>query len=199
MFNRKKYSDQQIVEAIKEGDRAEDRVIAYLIERNQGRINQLILSRSGSQEDAEDILQEALTALLFNVKRGTFKGDSSVHTYLYAICKGMWYKRFKKYMREKDYRSAMIIDDRDENTPEIDVMDVEQRSMIVELFDQLKSKCKELLFFWGQGYAMSEIAEKLDFSGPQVAMNKKNRCLKELRGLMDHDPLVQQLVGELMN
>ncbi|MDH3709772.1 MAG: sigma-70 family RNA polymerase sigma factor [Cyclobacteriaceae bacterium] len=197
MFKRQKYSDQQVVEAIKQGDRAEDQVISYLIEKNQGRINQLILSRSGSQEDAEDILQEALTALLFNVKRGSFKGESSVHTYLYAICKGMWYKRFKKYMREKDYQSTMIVDDRDEDTPEIDLLDEEQRSLIEQMFDQLRAKCKEVLYFWGQGYAMSEIAEKLDFSGSQVAMNKKNKCLKELRGLMDHDPLVQQLVGEL--
>ena len=199
MFKRKKFSDQQMVEAIKQGDRLENEVISYLIEKNQGRISQLIVARSGAQEDAEDVLQEALAALIFNVKTGRFKGESSLHTYLYAISKGMWYKRFKKYVREKKHHTTLIIDDQDESTPEIDLMDQEQKILLVQLFDQLKSKCKEVLYYWGQGYAMNEIADKLEFSGAQVAMNKKNKCLKELRGLMDHDPLVQQLVVELNN
>lgn len=197
MFRKDHYSDQEIIAAIKEGGRAEDQVIGYMIKKDFGRIAQLIESRSGSTADAEDIFQEGLAALMLNIKKDRFKGESSVHTYLYAICKGMWYKKFKRYVREKDYKSSLIIDDREETTPEIDLMDNEQKSLLNEIFDQLKAKCKEVLYYWGQGYAMTEIAEMLEFSGSQVAMNKKNKCLKELRGLMDHDPLVQQLVSEL--
>jgi DNA-directed RNA polymerase specialized sigma24 family protein len=90
-----------------------------------------------------------------------------------------------------------MVDDRDTDTPEVEFLDHEQKGILNQLFDQLKVKCKEVLLFWGQGYAMAEIAEQLEFSSSQVAMNKKNKCLKELHGLMDEDPLVIQLLKEL--
>jgi len=197
MFKRRKYTDQQIVQAIETGGRSEDQVIAYMIEQNFGKISSLITSRNGSVADAEDIFQEALAALILNIKKGSFRAQSTLNTYLYSICKGMWYKKFRRYTKERDYKSGLMIDDRDLDTPEVELLDLEQKDLLNQLFDQLKTKCKEVLLFWGQGYAMAEIAERLEFSGSQVAMNKKNKCLKELHVLMEDDPTVQHLLKEL--
>ena len=46
-------------------------------------------------------------------------------------------------------------------------------------------------------YNMSEIAEQLSYNNAQVAMNKKNRCLKQLHDLIGNDKKVQSLLKEL--
>ncbi len=198
MFKSKKLDTHSIIAMIKAGGRDEERAISYLIDEDYGKIKTLILQRNGAEPDAEDIFQEALSALILNIRKGVFKGDSSIHTYLYAICKGMWYKRFRKFSKESEYQSGMIVHDVDDSTPEVNVFANEQKQLLHQLFDRLREKCKELLLYWGMNYAMDEIAEKLEFSNAQVAMNKKNKCLKQLRKLMDEDAGVKDLVAELI-
>jgi len=197
MFRKKKYSDELLVNAIKTGGKEEDDAITYLIKNEYGKIENLIIKRNGSVADAEDIFQEAISVLIMNIRNGTFKGESSIATYLFAICKSMWFKRFKKYIRETDYQTNMIAYDVDESTPEIEILEDEQKALLNELFGRLRENCKELLLWWGSSYSMAEIADKLNFSNAQVAMNKKNKCLSQLRNLMDQDPKVQMLVKEL--
>lgn len=197
MFKRKKYSTQDIIRAIKAGGREEERVVGFLIENDFGKIENLILKRNGTVADAEDIFQEALAVLILNIRKGVFKGESTVHTYLYAICKGMWYKKFKRYSREADHQAGLMVYDLDEATPEVALLDGEQKALLHQLFDQLRENCKEVLLYWGMSYSMAEIADKLSFSNAQVAMNKKNKCLKQLRELMDRDFKVQGLVKAL--
>ncbi|MDN5216775.1 sigma-70 family RNA polymerase sigma factor [Fulvivirgaceae bacterium BMA12] len=197
MFKRKKYNTEALISAIKSGGRQEEEAIGFLIEKDYGKIENLIVKRNGSVADAEDIFQEALTVLILNIRKGAFKGESTVHTYLYAICKGMWYKRFKKYTRESDHHAGMMVHDLDEETPEAVMLDEEQKSLLHQLFDQLRENCKEVLLYWGMSYSMTEIADMLSFSNAQVAMNKKNKCLKQLKKLMGEDSKVQGLIMAL--
>ena len=197
MFKRKKYTTGDIIKAIKAGGREEDKVIGFLIRSDFGKIENLIVKRNGTVADAEDIFQEALAVLILNVRKGVFKGESTVHTYLYAVCKGMWYKRFKKYNRESAHEAGLMVHDVDEGTPEVALLEGEQKALLHQLFDRLRENCKEVLLYWGMSYSMAEIADMLSFSNAQVAMNKKNKCLKQLRGLMDGDAKVQSLVMAL--
>ena len=197
MFKRKKYSTNDIIEAIKAGGREEEKAIGFLIENDFGKVENLIVKRNGTTADAEDIFQEALAVLILNVRKGAFKGESTIHTYLYAICKGMWYKRFKKYTRESGQEAGLMVNDVDEGTPEIALLNEEQKTLLHQLFDQLRENCKAVLLYWGMSYSMTEIADMLSFSNAQVAMNKKNKCLKQLRKLMDEDVKIQSLVTAL--
>src|SRR5688572_4115841 len=49
----------------------------------------------GSNEDAEDVFQEAITVLLQKVRQSDFVLTSSLKTYLYAIAKNLWLKRLR--------------------------------------------------------------------------------------------------------
>lgn len=195
----KKPSSASLVADIKNGGRKEDEAIAYMIEHNYDKIKYFIINKSGSEADAEDIFQEGLAAMILNVRKGSFKGDSSIHTYLYAICKGMWFKRFKKYVRDKDYKKSLDEPTTDFDTPFVKVIGEEQKQLLGKLFDKLRAKCKEVLFLWGQSYSMTEISQQLEFANAQVAMNKKNKCLKELRRLMTEDDSVKALLVDLKN
>lgn len=197
MFKQRKYDTSALIAAIRNGGRDEEKAIGYLIDQDFGKIKNMIVKRNGSVADAEDIFQEALSVLILNIRKGAFKGDSTIHTYIYAICKGLWFKRFRKFSKESEYQSGMIVHDLDEETPEVTMLESEQKRLLHQLFDNLRDKCKDVLLLWGMSYSMDEIATKLEFSNAQVAMNKKNKCLKQLRKLMDEDESVKGIVASL--
>lgn len=197
MFSLREKSDEQLISAIRGGGREEDQAIVYLLKSVFPKVLHLITQRSGAREDAEDIFHEALGVLLYNVKTGIFKGESALGTYLIAICKGMWYKRFRKYVRDQEYQKTLTVDDRDESTPEFHLMDEEQKVFLERLFDTLKEGCKEVLFRWAIGESMTDIAQALSFKNAQIAMNKKSKCLNELHERIDLDPSVAALARAL--
>lgn len=197
MFGFKKYSDEALLADLKSGGTSEGKAISQLIKANKEKINALVLRSNGSVADAEDVLLEGITALILSVRKGNFRGDSSIHTYLYSICKGIWFKRFKKYAKEQDYKRNLVVVEEDMNTPEISMMNGEQKKLLLTLFDELKEKCKEVLYLWASAYSMNEIAEQLSYNNSQVAMNKKNRCLKQLHEMIGNDKKVQSLLKEL--
>ena len=120
-----------------------------------------------------------------------------MHTYLYAICRGIWFKRFRKWNKEQDNRALAVEEEADHRTPEISLMEAEQKQLLLKLFDHLREKCKEVLYLWASAYSMQEIANQLDYTSSQVAMNKKNKCLKQLHQLIGEDERIQQLLNEL--
>lgn len=199
MFGKRQQSDQQLIYGILSGGRDEEQAITYLLKRDFPRISHLVVQRNGSVEDAEDIIQEAIGVLIYNIKRKVFKGESTISTYLFAICKGMWYKRFQKYVRERNYQSGLQVDDRDDDTPEVQILDDEQKNLLEQLFDRLKEGCKDVLFRWSMGESMDDIAKIMSFKNSQIAMNKKNKCLKELHERMEQDPSIASLAQSLRN
>ena len=197
MFRIKKYSDEALIEEIIAGGRKEGKAIAYLIKSNREKIINLILRLKGSRMDAEDVFQEGLTAVILNIRKGTFRGESAISTYLFAVCKGIWFKRLKKNKKEQEYKSQLQVVEENVYTPEISLMNQEQKKLLMEVFERLRANCKELLYMWASAFSMKEIAEQLMYSNAQVAMNKKNKCLKQLHSMVGQDVIIQQLLKEL--
>jgi RNA polymerase sigma factor (sigma-70 family) len=197
MFGRKQLTDEAIIRAIRSGGRAGDHAIAQLLDREMGKIQALVRQRGGNDADGEDVALEGVTALVLNIRRETFRGESAIGTYLFAICKGIWYKRSQRQRRETEVKDQLVVVETDTRTPELSLMDEEQKGLLRQLFARLREKCSDILFLWAGGYSMDEIAGQLDYGSAQVAMNKKNKCLKQLHGLMENDHVVQRMVQQL--
>jgi hypothetical protein len=82
-------------------------------------------------------------------------------------------------------------------TPEISMLDTEQKSWLEKIFTLLREGCKDVLMMWASSFSMQEIAAQLKFSNAQVAMNKKSKCLKQLHQLLADRPDLQQLLRGL--
>ena len=53
------------------------------------------------------------------------------------------------------------------------------RAVTKSLSTNLGEKCRKVLQMWSMSYSMTEIAEAVGYSNAQVAMNKKNACMKQ--------------------
>ena len=193
-----KNTDEDLLMALKAGGRECDEAMAYLYQKHVDKIVSFIIARNGSREEAKDVFQDSLVNLLMGVRQGKFEGKSSIGTYLYAISKNLWYRRFNRSTREDDYKSANKGSDIGEETPELLLMDNDQKEMIGGLLGSLKAKCKEVLLMWAQKFSMKEIAEELGYQNDQVVRNKKNHCLKELKERVRKSPEVRNIVQELI-
>ncbi len=198
MFRKTKYRDENLLSDILFGGLAEEKAITYLIKKNWEKIRQFVMSRKGKIEDAEDVLQEGITELVINIRKERFNGESALATYLFAICKNIWFKKYKKLDREADFKSLAQSGIIDKKSPENLVIEAEQKANILALFDHLKVKCREVLYLWGLNYSMKEIAKELGYSSEQVAMNKKNLCLKELHQKLTTDKGIIKIKNELL-
>lgn len=198
MKSRPLYNDQELVDQIKQGGSACERAMKHLYRQHLDSVVNFIVNRSGSREEAKDVFQDAVVNVLVAVQKGKFSGDSSLGTYLFAISKNLWYRRFKRSLKQGDMPEDYATEASEAPEPDVTLMGNDEQRLVQGLLGQLKSKCLEVLTMWAQKFAMKEIAQQLGYQNDQVVRNKKNHCLKELRKLVAQQPEARALVQELV-
>ncbi|RMG66612.1 MAG: sigma-70 family RNA polymerase sigma factor, partial [Bacteroidetes bacterium] len=151
-----------------------------------------------SEEAARDVFQDAIISLLMAVEEGRFKGESSLSTYLFAIGKNLWFRRFNRSLRQESLDARPVDVPEEDAGPELRFMAQEATDLLGVLLGSLKAKCREVLGMWARKYAMKEIAAELGYANEQVARNKKTQCLKELKERVRQHPDARQLALELL-
>ena len=81
-------TDEELLAAARTGDAAP---LEALLSKHQARLYRFSLKMCGSPSDAQDVLQETLIALIRSIH--TFRGDSSVSTWLYTVARSFCSKR----------------------------------------------------------------------------------------------------------
>jgi RNA polymerase sigma-70 factor (ECF subfamily) len=84
-------TDHALLEAARRGDRA---AIEALLDRHQARIYRFGMKMCGNPEDARDVLQETLLAMARTLP--SFRGESSVSTWLYSIARSFCGRKRRK-------------------------------------------------------------------------------------------------------
>lgn len=180
MSTRLLYNDEQIVKAIKAGDRS---VLAYMYERNWGVISQFIVKNSGTIEQAQDIYQEAIIACFQNIRKEGFELTSKLSTYIFAISKRLWYKELQK--NSFVYTDTLISEYSDQLSKE-ERSQIEEREKQLDIMDQsllkLGANCQKLIKdFYIEKKSMQEIALELGYTNADNAKNQKYKCMQRLK------------------
>lgn len=183
MFGKVTYSDSRIVELISSSGKSEGKAIQYLLDSNRLKIKSLVLKQGGSEQDAENILIEGVTSLVMNIRNQKFKGESSISTYLYAICKRTWLKSMQKEKRYSDWNEESDLGTSGES-PFSFFNNEQLKAEVNFLLGKLGKACQTVLKLWAGHYSMTEIALRMEYKNAQIAMNKKNKCMKQLKELV---------------
>lgn len=195
------YEDQEIVEAINKNKNLEP-VIRYLYRTNFDSIANYIRSNSGKEEDAEDFFQEAIVVFINIVRKGNFRGDSSIKTFLYSIARNLWRNELKRQnralMRETSYYEQSEKEERD---IQISIGENELKNQLMQLLEKLGENCKKiLLLFYYENLPMKEIFHRMGYETEQVARNMKYRCMNRLKEIMnEHREMKQSFKSLLTN
>ncbi|MEM9820564.1 MAG: sigma-70 family RNA polymerase sigma factor [Bacteroidota bacterium] len=182
----KQRSSEEIVNGLRSTSQVEvNDTMHYLYERMYPTVQKLILNNKGNQEEVPDVFQDGLVILYKLALQGKIDQDTKVEGYLYSICRNLWLKELKKKKRTTSLTEEM------QAIPVEDLsikyyISGEQKVLFEKLLSQLGDDCYQLLtHFYFEKRRMKEIVELMDFSSEQVAKNKKSKCMKKLRELIE--------------
>lgn len=176
--------DAAILDRIRRGD---DSALVTLYRENRRPINAYIGRNSGTRDDAEDMLQEALVILWERVRAGKFEYKARLNTFIYATVKNMWHRRLARASRETATKEGNDDPPAEQLSPLEQLVAHEESRIVRAALDVLGEPCRKLLllFYWEER-SMEEIAVELGFANAATAKSKKYQCKKlleqELRG-----------------
>lgn len=173
----KKLNDEQLVTAIKGGGR---NALLQLYNDNQMMVRNYILKNNGSQDDADDILQDAAIAVWEKIQSDTLQLSAKLSTFVFAVAKNLWLKRLHKMERQTPMNDIHT-ENLSEPTDNLNPQDVK---IIAQLMAQLGEKCRSILsMFYFENRDMNDIATTLEYNNADTAKAKKHQCFKQLQHL----------------
>lgn len=166
--------DKKLVDDImSSSNKARTNALKQVYEMSFGRVKHMVTSNGGTIEMAEDVFQDGISVLYQNLTLNKFEGRSSLHGYLFNICRYLFYKTVSK---ERD----LHLNEEMDLPEEVEKYTVNQ-DMVRGLIDELKEGCRQILLaFYYQRKTMLEIAQMFNLGSDQAARTKKSRCMKGL-------------------
>ena len=183
-------NDQRILAGIFSNDL--NAIIHQLYKQYSGMVIAFIISNQGSQQDGEDVFQEALIAFINLVKSGKFRGEASLQTTFVAISRNIWLNEQKK-RKSLDTRGKLFENARQQEAdPASLLLEREVSDQFLHLMSRLGESCKSLLtMVYYENLSYKDILERTHFESEQVIRNKKYKCMKELTDLIKDNPILK--------
>ncbi len=180
---------------ILDGIRIQDNtVIRKIYSDNFPIIRNLVLLKSGSIADAEDIFQEALVIIYNKVAKDELILSCSFKTYLYAVCDRLWKQQLNKKGREIPMPDYYEVEDKDD----IDLAIVEEKMyMLYQVhFLAMSDECQKVLRLYISKVPMDMIAKLMGYKTEEYAKVKKFMCKKKLKEVVLSDPRSKLLLED---
>jgi RNA polymerase sigma factor (sigma-70 family) len=166
--------DSEVLDRIRKGDES---ALEFLYKKYYRMMTKLVISNSGTEEEARDVYQDALVVFWEKAKKGDLVMTSKISTFIYSICLNLWRK-------ELDRKSRFSSEEK-ENFESIDTEREERIKAIHDCLDELGETCKKILmYYYFDGLSMNEIAENLGYANTDTAKTKKYKCKKRLDELV---------------
>ncbi|HEX9650813.1 MAG TPA: sigma-70 family RNA polymerase sigma factor [Cyclobacteriaceae bacterium] len=168
--------EKEIFERICRGD---EKALEELYKKYYRMMAKLVITNSGSEQEAKDIYQDALIVFWQKATSGNLTLTSKISTYIYSICLNLWRKELDRKKR---------LSNEEKDTPEYMDMDMDRAErirIIKNCINQLGDTCRKVLtYYYYEKMSMTEIASKLGFANTDTAKTKKYKCKKKLDELV---------------
>jgi len=116
--------------------------------------------------DWEDVVNEIITNVVEKIKKGEFRGESSIGTFIYTISS----RRIVDYIRQKSKTLKHIPEPKTFPAPELEFENKERAKTLADAIKKLKPKYRKILYlYYYKGFSRNEVAEKLGISPRRVS------------------------------
>ncbi|PSR53064.1 RNA polymerase subunit sigma-70 [Adhaeribacter arboris] len=169
-------SDEVLIQGLQIGSR---QALEFIYSTYWPMIANFVRLNNGSPEEAEDLYQEGVIILYEQVKKGNFSMNSSLKTYLYAICRNKWLSKLKKQVPITDVEEQLQQIPMEE--PAMDTPYVEEAAL-KQAIESLGEPCRSVIVgFYYHKLSLEQLAADLNYSNANVAKQQKFRCVERLK------------------
>ncbi len=171
-------SEEKLIAALRRG---EAKAYDYLYRDCRPMVINLIRTNSGVEEEAVDLLQEAMIVLFRNLQKADFVLTSKVKTYIYSICQNKWLYQLRQRNQPKininEFEEVIAEESQEANYPLTD-------QQLRQAINRLNEKCRLLLiYFYYNEQSLEEITHLLNFDNVNATKVRKFRCMQRLKEL----------------
>ncbi len=145
-------------------------IIGFRVKRSLGHSN----------PDWEDVVNEIILNVLEKIKKGEFRGESSIGTFIYIITS----RRIVDYIRRKSKVLRHMPEPSPLPAPYEQIENKERAELIARAIKKLKPKYREILYlYYYRDMTREEVAQKLGIS-PRRVSERVNYSQKLLRKIL---------------
>ncbi len=168
MKAKKSFTDYELVRAIHMDNKE---VLDYLFERNHAEAKKLILANGGSEEEADNVLRQAIVELWYEINHQHFKPEKALNTHLINLLK----EDFKHVSKGTSFFEKI-------NNPISKNYDLE---VVIAFTGTLEPQYKTILSYrYFEGYDFSRIANILNLSNEHIVEKIFNEAYQQLLSLL---------------
>ena len=191
----KRLSDEEIVAGLRKRD---NRVLQYIYKNTFNPVKQLVLNNAGSENDAEDIFQEALIIVFKKLKEDQkFELTSAFTTYIYSISRLLWLKHLRNIKKIEIDPLNRDLEEKIEFEPPSPVQDQDLRMAIYQrTLLQIPEDCQNILRLTAQDLTSSEIARQLGFRSEGYVRKRRHFCKEYLINKIKEDADYQAMMED---
>lgn len=178
--------DLHIIESIKNGQN--DRALNYLYEHTLKKVRKHITKNKGSQEEANDIFQDAVIIFFNQVRQNKYNEKYEVDAFIFTVAKNLWIDKMRREKRMVKQNFTTEADHSDYEDHLKDLISKEKSNAMKVVFEKLDEKCQTILHLAiYEKLSMKEISEKMGYSSEHVAKTTHYRCKQYLSKLVKED------------
>jgi RNA polymerase sigma factor (sigma-70 family) len=187
------HSDKKYIDALLTND---EPLLKELYQKCFGKIKNFVTNNHGTNDDAWDLLQEAMLSIFYKLKQQPFILTCPFDAFVYIVCRNLWIKELRK---KHENRVTLAMEEGYSVRGEDDIALAEacrqqqdRRKLFLEKINELGEGCRQLLQQNWQGLHLNEVATRLNISYA-YARKKKTECMAKLVMLMKQSPQYSQL------
>jgi RNA polymerase sigma factor (sigma-70 family) len=186
------FSNEAILAGLKDRDKD---VIKYIYRNNFQQIRHMILSNSGTAMDAEDVFQDAMLIIYQKTGSGLSELSCSFTTFLYAICRNIWFHRLEHKGKQPLIRDISELESVAESHNQDSIMlENEQFRLFHHHFEKLSESDRKVLNLFMKKVPLKEIARIMGYKSVAYAKVRKYLTKEKLKNSILSDPSYQEIL-----
>ena len=189
-------NENELKDLIVGAQAGEAKALDELLKTLQPQIYRFSLQMCRHSEDAEDVTQDAMIAIVHSISQ--YRGESSISTWLYTITRNLVYKKFRKAKQLKNVSNQLsehekLGDKTPGSTDHTPLTEIENRTTIKQVeraINDLEEGYKEILVLRDvEGLSTKEVAEIVDLNEGAVK-SRLHRARAQLREFYEKQPYI---------
>lgn len=191
----KSFTDEDIILGLRKRD---NQVIGFIYKNDFSKISSLITNNNGSDDDSEDVFQEALIVIFKRLRdEPDFELSSTFSTYLYSIARLIWLKKLRDTRKMEVTELKREMEEYIEFEEPPPVADKDLRLAVYQRnLKLIPEDCQKILTLTAQDMAAKDIAEKLGFRSDTYVRKRRHFCKEFLVNRIKEDKEYQALIED---